>query len=153
MNKVGQIPELIFRALIMLNFMIILFVTLVTYHALWGYVHEGSALDFLIKAGYVPPENWVFPVTAMMLYGCLVLLLTVECNNHPELVFKLSLEFAIAIGREISCRAGSARSRCQRCGTITGPIIREGFWAFSICWVLSISLSLSSIWSYLLWRR
>ena len=98
MNKVGQIPELIFRALIMLNFMIILFVTLVTYHALWGYVHEGSALDFLIKAGYVPPENWVFPVTAMMLYGCLVLLLTVECNNHPELVFKLSLEFAIAIG-------------------------------------------------------
>ena len=52
MNKVGQIPELIFRALIMLNFMIILFVTLVTYHALWGYVHEGSG--YSTKLEYTP---------------------------------------------------------------------------------------------------
>ena len=50
-DKVGQIPELVFRVLVLLNFLIILFVTLCTAHALWGYVHEGSALEFLIRAG------------------------------------------------------------------------------------------------------
>ena len=98
MNKVGQIPELIFRVLIMLNLLIILYVTLLTGHALWGYVHEGSALEFLIRAGSVPMESWICLVTGLMLYACLILLLTVECNNHPELVCKLILEFGIAIG-------------------------------------------------------
>ena len=98
MEKVGQIPELIFRVLIMLNLLIILFVTSLTGHALWGYVHEGSALEFLVRAGHIPKESWIYLVTGLMLYVCLILLLTVECNNHPELVCKLILEFGIAIG-------------------------------------------------------
>ena len=98
MEKVGQIPDLIFRVLIMLNLLIILFVTSLTGHALWGYVHEGSALEFLVRAGHIPKESWIYLVTGLMLYVCLILLLTVECNNHPELVCKLILEFGIAIG-------------------------------------------------------
>ena len=98
LEKVGEIPELMFRLLILLNFLIVLFVTLISAHALWGYVNEGTALDFLLSAGRIPPANWVLPVTGIMLFGCLVLLLTVECNNHPELVSKLTVEFAIAIG-------------------------------------------------------
>lgn len=98
MNKVGQIPELIFRVLIMFNLLIILYETSLTGHALWGYVHEGSALEFLVRTGHVPMENWIYPVTSLMLYACLILLLTVECNNHPELVCKLILEFGVAIG-------------------------------------------------------
>ena len=94
-DKVGQIPELIFRVLIMFNLLIILYVTSLTGHALWGYVHEGSALEFLVRTGHVPMENWIYPVTGLMLYACLVLLLTVECNNHPELVCKLILEFGL----------------------------------------------------------
>ena len=78
LNKVGQIPELIFRVLIMFNLLIILYVTSLTGHALWGYVHEGSALEFLVRTGHVPMENWIYPVTGLMLYACLVLLLTVE---------------------------------------------------------------------------
>ena len=98
LEKVGQIPELIFRVLIMLNLMIILFVTLFTGHALWGFVHEGSAMEFLVRAGHIPMENWIYPVAGMMLYACLIILLTVECNNHPELVCKLILEFGITVG-------------------------------------------------------
>ena len=97
-DKAGQIPELVFRFLMLFNFLIILFVTLCTYHALWGYVHEGSALDFLVRAGGVPPIDRVFPISAVMLYISLFLLLMVECNNHPELVLKLILEFVITIG-------------------------------------------------------
>ena len=97
-EKVGQIPELVFRVLVLLNFLIITFVTLCTGHALWGYVHEGSALDFLIRAGRIPPMDWIFPFSAVMLFVSLLLLLSVECNNHPELVCKLVLEFAVTIG-------------------------------------------------------
>ena len=75
LEKVGEIPELMFRLLILLNFLIVLFVTLISAHALWGYVNEGTALDFLLSAGRIPPANWVLPVTGIMLFGCLVLLL------------------------------------------------------------------------------
>ncbi len=98
LEKVGEIPEFMFRILILLNLLIVLFVTLISSHALWGYVNEGTALDFLLSAGRIPPQNWVFPVTGMMLFGCLILMLTVECNNHPELVSKLIVEFVITIG-------------------------------------------------------
>lgn len=97
-DRADQIPELVFRVLYMLNFIILLYVTMVTYHALTGYVNEGTALDFLLSAGSVPPLAWKYPVAALMLYGSLILLLSVECNNHPELVGKLILEFAITIG-------------------------------------------------------
>ncbi len=97
-DKVGQIPELVFRVLLVFNFVSILFVTLCTGHALWGYVHEGAAMDFLIHAGAVPPMAWIFPVTGVMLFVGLFLLLSVECNNHPELVGKLILEFVVTIG-------------------------------------------------------
>ena len=98
LEKVGEIPGFMFRILILLNLLIVLFVTLISSHALWGYVNEGTALDFLLSAGRIPPQSWVFPVTGMMLFGCLVIMLTVECNNHPELVCKLIVEFAITIG-------------------------------------------------------
>lgn len=98
LEKAGEIPELMFHLLIMLNLLIVLLVTLTTAHALWGYVNEGTALDFLLIAGRIPPPSWVLPVAGIMLFGCLVILLTVECNNHPELVSKLIVEFAITIG-------------------------------------------------------
>ena len=41
--------------------------------------------------------NWVIPVSGLLFLGCLEILLSVECNNHPELVCKLCLEFMIVI--------------------------------------------------------
>lgn len=103
-DRVDQIPELVFRVLQALNVLIVLLVTILTCHAHWGYVHEGTAMEFLLHSGSVPPIAWVFPVTAMLLCGCLLTLLSVECNNHPELVCKLILEFVVVIG--ISCVTG-----------------------------------------------
>ena len=77
-DRVDQIPELVFRVLNMLNFLILLFVTLTTQHALWGYVHEGTALEFLLRAGYVPPIAWKYPVITMLFLLSLFLLLSVE---------------------------------------------------------------------------
>lgn len=96
-DRIDQIPEMIFRVLQMLNNVILLYVMLISSHALWGYVHEGTALDFLLRAGGVPLISWVIPVAGLMFLGCLEILLSVECNNHPELVCKLILEFLLVI--------------------------------------------------------
>lgn len=96
-DRIDQIPEMVFRVLQMLNLVILLFVMLISSHALWGYVHEGTALDFLLRAGGVPLMSWVIPVAGLMFLGCLEILLSVECNNHPELVCKLTLEFLLVI--------------------------------------------------------
>lgn len=97
-DRMDQIPEMVFRVLQMFNFLIILYITLISSHALWGYVHEGTALEFLLRAGRVPPINWIIPIAGLLFFGCLEILLSVECNNHPELVCKLTLEFLVAIG-------------------------------------------------------
>ena len=97
-DRMDQIPEMVFRVLQMFNFLIILYITLISSHALWGYVHEGTALEFLLRAGRVPLINWIIPIAGLLFFGCLEILLSVECNNHPELVCKLTLEFLVAIG-------------------------------------------------------
>ena len=97
-DKVGEIPELIFRILLLLNFLTIMVVTYFTSHALRGYIYEGTALDFLIRAGEIPPISWTIPVSGLLLFLSLFILLSLECNNHPELVCKLVLEFAVTIG-------------------------------------------------------
>jgi hypothetical protein len=38
-DRMDQIPEMVFRVLQMFNFLIILYITLISSHALWGYVH------------------------------------------------------------------------------------------------------------------
>lgn len=97
-DKVGEIPELIFRILLLLNFLTIMVVTYFTSHALRGYIYEGTALDFLIRAGEIPPISWTIPASGLLLFLSLFILLSLECNNHPELVCKLVLEFAVTIG-------------------------------------------------------
>ena len=92
-DRMDQIPEMVFRILQMFNFLIILYITLLSCHALWGYVHEGTALDFLLLAGRVPPLNWVIPVSGLLFLGCLEILLSVECNNHPELIMRYTIDW------------------------------------------------------------
>ena len=82
----------------LLNLLILLFITIITVHALRGYSMDGSALHFLVGAGSVPFFSWKLPVCVAILSVCLLLLLSIPCNNHPELVGKIILEYGIALG-------------------------------------------------------
>lgn len=93
-----QAPGMIFLEMQLLNLLILLYITLITVHALRGYIMDGSALLFLVGSGSIPILFWKLPVSVAVLWICLLLLLSIPCNNHPELVGKLLLEYGITLG-------------------------------------------------------
>ena len=97
-TSILQAPGLIFLEMKVLNLLILFFITIITLHALRGYTMDGSALHFLIGAGSVPAYSWKLPLCVAALCICLLLLLSVPCNNHPELVAKIVIEYGIILG-------------------------------------------------------
>ena len=97
-TSILQAPGLIFLEMKVLNLLILFFITILSLHALRGYTMDGSALHFLIGAGSVPAYSWKLPLCVAALCICLLLLLSVPCNNHPELVAKIVIEYGIILG-------------------------------------------------------
>ena len=97
-TSILQAPGLIFLEMKVLNLLILFFITIISLHALRGYTMDGSALHFLIGAGSVPAYSWKLPLCVAALCICLLLLLSVPCNNHPELVVKIVIEYGIILG-------------------------------------------------------
>jgi signal transduction histidine kinase len=96
-NSISQMPEIILNEMKLLNLVIFLFITVITVHAQRGYIHDGSALRFLVESGTIPILFWKLPATVVMLCAAFMLLLSIPCNNHPELVIKLLAEYGIAL--------------------------------------------------------
>ena len=97
-TSILQAPGLIFLEMKVLNLLILFFITIISLHALRGYTMDGSALHFLIGAGSVPAYSWKLPLCVAALCICLLLLLSIPCNNHPELVAKIVIEYGIILG-------------------------------------------------------
>ena len=97
-TSILQAPGLIFLEMKVLNLLILFFITIISLHALRGYTMDGSALHFLIGAGSVPAYSWKLPLCVAALCICLLLLLSIPCNNHPELVVKIVIEYGIILG-------------------------------------------------------
>ena len=97
-TSILQAPGLIFLEMKVLNLLILFFITIISLHALRGYTMDGSALHFLIGAGSVPAYSWKLSLCVAALCICLLLLLSVPCNNHPELVVKIVIEYGIILG-------------------------------------------------------
>ena len=97
-TSILQAPGLSFLEMKVLNLLILFFITIISLHALRGYTMDGSALHFLIGAGSVPAYSWKLPLCVAALCICLLLLLSVPCNNHPELVVKIVIEYGIILG-------------------------------------------------------
>lgn len=97
-TSILQAPGLILLEMKLLNLLILLYITIVSVHALRGYTMDGSALHFLVGAGSVPIISWKLPVCVAILSVSLLLLLSIPCNNHPELVGKIIIEYGIALG-------------------------------------------------------
>lgn len=94
MNR-NQFPESILGTMKNLNMIMILYLTAVTTHSLYGYVREGSALNFLMKVKSLPVEPWKLPVLSVGLYVCLLLLLSIHCRNNVHFLLKTILELLV----------------------------------------------------------
>lgn len=92
----NQFPDFILGTMKNLNMVIILYLTGVTAYSLTGYVHENSALQFLIKAKQIPIIPWKIPVMGIGLYLCLLVLLSIHCRNKIHFLIKTTTELGVA---------------------------------------------------------
>ncbi len=91
-----QLPAFALSIMKSLNLMIILYLTGITMHSLSGYIHEGSALYFMMKVKHIPMEPWKMPVLSIGMFFCLLLLFSIPCKNNLQLVCKAAVELSVA---------------------------------------------------------
>ena len=96
-DMIMQAPGMIFKEMQLLNVVVILMITVLTVHAQRGYIHDRTALNFLMEAGSIPTQFWKLPVCVICLLASLLILLAIPCNNHPELVVKLAVEYGLTL--------------------------------------------------------
>ena len=61
-DMIMQAPGMIFKEMQLLNVVVILMITVLTVHAQRGYIHDRTALNFLMEAGSIPTQFWKLPV-------------------------------------------------------------------------------------------
>ncbi|WP_049945264.1 sensor histidine kinase [Butyrivibrio sp. AC2005] len=96
-KKDYRLPDMLINLMMHLNFWMLLFILFIMYHALWGYVQEGSALSFLMNSRYIPERPFESILSAGLLYACLILLLTTETDPGIHFLLKLLAETIIVI--------------------------------------------------------
>lgn len=94
MNR-NQFPGCVLGIMKNMNMIIILYLTGVTVHSLSGYIHENSALNFLMKAKRMPLEPWKLLLLTAGLYVCLLLLLSIDCGNNFYFLIKTAVELGV----------------------------------------------------------
>lgn len=96
-DGIKRVSAQLFSLMQLFNCLMIMFITLVTAHAMHGFILEGNAFDLITKC-HATIVYWKIPVIAGILYISLLSLLSIECNNHIELIVKLWLEIAVSAG-------------------------------------------------------
>ena len=83
MNRDG-FPGFVLNTMKNLNMVMILYLTMVTVHSLYGYMDGNSAMDFLMQVKRMPMEPWKLPVLSIGLFVCLLLLLPEQERGSGE---------------------------------------------------------------------
>lgn len=93
----NRAPDLIFKGMLQLNLVIVLYIAGLMAASLIGYVHEGSAQVFLQKVSIITIVPWKIPVTVLMLYIGLLFLVSVQGENNYIFYSKVVLEIFTAL--------------------------------------------------------
>ncbi len=93
----NRIPNIIYTWMLDLNFMIILYLAGIMTAGLLGHVHENSALAFMQQVSGVTIVPWKIPVSAVLLYGSLILFLCVQAENNGLTYVKTAVEIGISL--------------------------------------------------------
>lgn len=78
-----------------LNLIIILYMGILIFNCLWGYVQENSALEFLSRIDTIPPAPWKIPVIAVMTYSGCLLLMGIRGLGGISLISKVAVEMTL----------------------------------------------------------
>lgn len=94
MNK-DQFSDYILTLMKNLNFLTILYISVIMSYSLSGYIKENSALEFVQKINTMPIAAWKIPVMAVGLYIAFLLLLYIQNVSAEDLFLKIFLELAV----------------------------------------------------------
>ncbi len=78
-----------------LNLIIILYMGILIFNCLRGYVQENSALAFLSRIDTIPPAPWKIPVIAVMTYSGCLLLMRIRGLGGISLISKVAVEMTL----------------------------------------------------------
>jgi len=92
-----QGPGIIFKWMLSLNLIIILYISTGMAASLTGYVHENTALAFLQKINSLTPVPWKIPAAAILLYFSLVLFMHIQNESTVLFYMKTGLEIMISL--------------------------------------------------------
>lgn len=80
-----------------LNFLILIFISVVTMFGVRGCINDKSALDFLNTAGKLPVAQWKIFILSIGYFICLLFLLSLQCKNNFELFIKITVEILVGL--------------------------------------------------------
>lgn len=93
----NQVPGVIFKWMLSLNLIIILYIAVGMAASLTGYVHENTALAFLQQINSLTPVPWKIPASAVLLYVSLVLFMYIQNESTALFYMKTGLEIIIGL--------------------------------------------------------
>lgn len=93
----NRISNIVFRGMLNLNLLIILYIAGAMAVCLFGYVHENTALEFMQQIKSMTFAPWKIPVMVVILYGSLVLFLCIQTEDSLIIYVKTGIEIVIGL--------------------------------------------------------
>lgn len=90
-------PERVWKMMKHLNMLILLYITVISYHAIIGMARSNSAVLFLRTIPILPLESMRFVLTLFILYGALLLLFSAEMEEEYMNYIKTAMELLISL--------------------------------------------------------
>ena len=96
-------PDRVWKLMLHLNLLILLYIAVISYHAIMGMARSNSALLFLKTIPVLPMESMRFAVSVFMLYAGLVILFGLDMEEEGMNFIKLLLEIMVSVLLSVLC--------------------------------------------------
>lgn len=96
-------PERVWKLMQHLNLLILLYITVISYHAIMGMARSNSALLFLKTIPVLPMESMRFAASVFMLYAGLLILFHLDMEEEGMNFIKLLLEIIVSVMLSVLC--------------------------------------------------
>ncbi len=90
-------PRRVLKVMKHLNFLVLLYIAVISYHAVMGMARSNSAGLFLRTIPVLPMESIQFVAVVLILYGALLLLFSLDMEEDGTGYFKIFLELMVSV--------------------------------------------------------
>ena len=98
-----RVPETIWKIMKHMNLLILLYITVISYHAIMELARSNSAGLFIKSISVLPLESTRFVVSIFILYGALLLLFRLDLEEEKLRPIKVMIEVAVSVMITLVC--------------------------------------------------